>query len=311
LTRLRREASIVATLLEEIRMQEFRSKVAVVTGGASGIGLAMAERFAREGMKLVLADVEKEPLDAVTARFQKDGVEVLAVETDVSDAERMDALGKATLDAFGAAHIVCNNAGVAAGGRSWELSTADWKWVIDVNLWGVIHGIRVFAPGLIAQGEGHIVNIASVAGLLSVPGLGPYSVSKHGVVTLSETLYGELVAIDSKVRVSVVCPSWVKTGIFDADRNRPSAVSNPETEEGTAHLEQYKQLGALLLANAMSASDVADRVFEAVVEERFYVLTHEEVTPAVQLRLANIVEGRNPEPLLFPDGMPSFIDPVS
>jgi len=292
-------------------MQNFRNKVAVVTGGASGIGLAMAERFAREGMKLVLADVEKERLDGVTARFQKDGVEVLGVETDVSDAEQMDALGAATLDAFGAAHIVCNNAGVASGGRSWELTTADWRWVIGVNLWGVIHGIRVFAPGLIAQGEGHIVNTASVAGLLSVPGLGPYSVTKHGVVTLSETLYGELVATGSKVRVSVVCPSWVKTGIFEADRNRPAADSNPETEEEAKRLEQYKQLGALLLADAMSASDVADRVFDSIVDERFYVLTHEEIMPAVQLRLTNILENRNPEPLLFPDGMPSFIDPVS
>jgi len=292
-------------------MQNVRDKVAVVTGGASGIGLAMAERFAREGMKLVLADVEKDALDEVTARFQKDGVEVLAVETDVSDAEQMDALGAATLDAFGAAHIVCNNAGVAFGGRSWELTTADWRWVIGVNLWGVIHGIRVFAPGLIAQGEGHIVNTASVAGLLSVPGLGPYSVSKHGVVTLSETLYGELVATGSKVRVSVLCPSWVKTGIFEADRNRSVADSNPETEEAVAHLEQYKQLGSLLLADAMSASDVADRVFDAIVEERFYILTHEDTMPAVQLRLTNILEGRNPEPLLFPDGMPSFIDPVS
>jgi short-subunit dehydrogenase len=154
------------------------------------------------------------------------------------------------------------------------------------------------------------VNIASVAGLLSVPGLGPYSVTKHGVVTLSETLYGELVAIGSKVRASVVCPSWVKTGIFDADRNRPEADSNPETEEEAKRLEQYKQLGAFLLSDAMSASDVADRVFEAIGEERFYVLTHAEIMPAVQLRLANILEGRNPEPLLFPDGVPSFIDPV-
>jgi len=291
-------------------MQEFRDRVAVITGGASGIGLAMAERFAREGMKLVLADVEKRRLDEATARFQKGGVEVLGVETDVSDAEQMDALGAATLDAFGGAHIVCNNAGVACGGRSWELTTADWRWVIGVNLWGVIHGIRVFAPGLIAQGEGHIVNTASVAGLLSVPGLGPYSVTKHGVVTLSETLYGELVATGSKVRVSVLCPSWVKTGIFDADRNRPSADSNPETEEEAKRLGQYKQLGALLLSDAMSASDVADRVFEAIVEERFYILTHENTMPAVQLRLTNILERRNPEPLLFPDGMPSFIDPI-
>jgi NAD(P)-dependent dehydrogenase (short-subunit alcohol dehydrogenase family) len=291
-------------------MQELRGKVAVVTGGASGIGLAMAERFAREGMKLVLADVERGRLDEATARLRADGVEVLATLTDVSDAAQMDALGAATLDAFGAAHVVCNNAGVALGGRMWELTTADWKWVIDVNLWGVIHGVRVFAPHLIAQDEGHIVNVASVAGLLSVPGLGPYSVTKHGVVTLSETLYGELVATDSKVRVSVVCPAWVKTGIFDADRNRPAADSNPETEQEAKRLEKYKQLGALLLSNAMTASEVADRVFEAVAEERFYVLPHAEVTAAVQGRLANIVESRNPEPLLFPEGIPTFIDPV-
>ncbi len=291
-------------------MKELEGKVAVVTGGASGIGLAMAERFAREGMKLVLADVEKGPLDEAAARFQAEGVEVLASLTDVSDADQMDALGAATLAAFGAVHVVCNNAGVAAGGRSWELTTADWKWVIDVNLWGVIHGIRVFAPHLVSQDEGHIVNVASVAGLLSVPGLGPYSVTKHGVVTLSETIYGELVATGSKVRVSVLCPSWVKTGIFDADRNRPAADSNPQTEEETKRLEQYKQLGALLLSDAMSASDVADRVLEAIVEERFYILTHADIMPAVQLRMANIIENRNPEPLLFPDGMPTFIDPV-
>jgi NAD(P)-dependent dehydrogenase (short-subunit alcohol dehydrogenase family) len=258
----------------------------------------------------VLADVERGPLDEATARFQADGVDVIASLTDVSDADQMDALGAATLDAFGAAHVVCNNAGVATGGRSWELTTADWRWVIDVNLWGVIHGIRVFAPHLVSQDEGHIVNTASVAGLLSVPGLGPYSVTKHGVVTLSETLYGELVATGSNVRVSVLCPSWVKTGIFEADRNRPAANSNPETEEEARRLEQYKQLGALLLANAMSASDVADRVFDAIVEERFYILTHADTMPAVQLRLTNILEGRNPEPLLFPDGMPSFIDPI-
>ena len=144
-------------------MQEFRDRVAVITGGAAGIGLAMAERFAREGMKLVLADVEKERLDEATARFRKDGVEVLGVETDVSNAEQMDALGAATLDAFGAAHIVCNNAGVAITGLTWQFTTADWNWVIGANLWGVIHGIRVFAPGLVAQGEGHIVNTASVA----------------------------------------------------------------------------------------------------------------------------------------------------
>jgi NAD(P)-dependent dehydrogenase (short-subunit alcohol dehydrogenase family) len=291
-------------------MQEFRDKVAVITGGASGIGLAMAERFAREGMKLVLADVEKELLDEVTARFRSEGVEVLGVLTDVSDAEQMDALGAATLDAFGAAHVVCNNAGVALTGLTWQLTTADWKWVIGANLWGVIHGIRVFAPGLVAQDDGHIVNTASMAGLVSVPGIGPYCVTKHGVVTLSETLHGELVATGSKVGVSVLCPSWVKTGIFESDRNRPPALANPETERAAQRREEQRQLGTEILATGISASEVADRVFEAIVEERLYIVTHAETAPAVQYRMTNILEGRNPEPLLLPFGSHSFIDPI-
>ncbi len=291
-------------------MREFRGKVAVITGGASGIGLAMAERFAREGMKLVLADVEKGRLGEVTARFQAEGVEAVGVETDVSDAEQMDALGAATLDAFGAVHVVCNNAGVAAGGLSWELTTADWKWVIGVNLWGVIHGIRVFVPRLVAQGEGHIVNTASLAGLISLPGIAPYSVTKRGVVTLSETLHGELIAAGSKVRVSVLCPSWVKTGIFESDRNRPVALSNPDAEREAQRRAQSREIGAVLLANAMSASEVADRVFDAIVEERLYILTHPETEPLVRSRMTHILEGSNPEPLLLPPGTPSFIDPL-
>ena len=291
-------------------MKEFRDKVAVVTGGASGIGLAMAERFAREGMKLVLADVEKGALEEVTARFQADGVEVLGVQTDVSDAEQMDALGAATLDAFGAAHVVCNNAGVALTGLTWQLTTADWQWVLGVNLWGVIHGIRVFTPGLVAQGEGHIVNTASMAGLVSVPGITPYCVSKHGVVTMSETLHGELAATGSKVGVSVVCPAWVQTGIFQSDRNRPAVLANPETERRAQRREEQRQLGAAILATGITASEVADKVFEAIVEERLHVLTHEMTAPAVQARMTSIIEGRNPEPLLVPGDGPSFIDPI-
>jgi NAD(P)-dependent dehydrogenase (short-subunit alcohol dehydrogenase family) len=291
-------------------MREFRNKVAVITGGASGIGLAIAERFAREGMRLVLADIERQPLDDATERLRREGVEVLGVETDVSDAGQMDALGAATLDAFGAAHIVCNNAGVAITGLTWQLTTADWKWVIGANLWGVIHGIRVFVPKLVAQDEGHIVNTASMAGLVSVPGLGPYCVTKHGVVTLSETLHGELLATGSKVGVSVLCPSWVQTGIFESDRNRPAALSNPETERTLQRRQQQRQLGAAILSTGISASEVADRVFDAIVEERFYILTHRETAPAVQRRMTHVVEGRNPEPLLFPPGSPSFIDPI-
>jgi NAD(P)-dependent dehydrogenase (short-subunit alcohol dehydrogenase family) len=291
-------------------MQEFRDKVAVITGGASGIGLAMAERFAREGMKLVLADVEKGALETVTARFRGEGVEVLGVQTDVSDAEQMDALGAATLDAFGAAHVVCNNAGVEITGLSWQLTTADWQWVLGVNLWGVIHGIRVFTPGLVAQGEGHIVNTASMAGLVSVPGISPYCVAKHGVVTLSETLHGELAATGSKVGVSVVCPAWVQTAIFQSDRNRPASLANPATERRRQRREEQRQLGAAILATGITAPEVADKVFEAIVEERLYILTHEMTAPAVQMRMTNIIEGRNPEPLVMPGDGPSFIDPI-
>jgi NAD(P)-dependent dehydrogenase (short-subunit alcohol dehydrogenase family) len=291
-------------------MREFKDKVAVITGGASGIGLAMAERFAREGMKLVLADVEKGPLGEVTARFQADGVEVLGVQTDVSDAEQMDALGAATLDAFGAAHVVCNNAGVALTGLTWQLTTADWEWVIGANLWGVIHGIRVFAPGLVAQDEGHIVNTASMAGLVSVPGISPYCVTKHGVVALSETLHGELAATGSKVGVSVLCPAWVKTGIFEADRNRPASLANPETERTAQRREEQRQLGREILATGITAPEVADAVFDAIFEERLYILTHAETGAAVQYRMTNIVEGRNPQPLLLPFGSHSFLDPI-
>ncbi|MEE2677603.1 MAG: SDR family NAD(P)-dependent oxidoreductase, partial [Myxococcota bacterium] len=184
-------------------MQELSGKVAVVTGGASGIGHALATRFAEEGMKLVLLDVEAGPLDEAARGFEAQGVEVLAQRLDVSDAAAMDAAGAAALERFGAVHVLCNNAGVGSGGPMWELTTEDWEFCLRPNLWGVIHGIRVFAKHLVAQDEGHIVNTASMAGLVSVPGMGPYNVTKHAVVTLSETLYHELAALGSQVGVSV------------------------------------------------------------------------------------------------------------
>jgi NAD(P)-dependent dehydrogenase (short-subunit alcohol dehydrogenase family) len=275
-------------------MREVRGKVAVITGGASGIGLAMARRFAREGMKLVLGDIELGALAKVEAEFREQGAELLALQVDVSSGEQMEAFAARALEAFGAVHVVCNNAGVGAGGVMWELTHQDWEWVLGVNLWGVIHGIRLFVPHLVAQGDGHVVNTASIAGIGSVPGLGPYNVSKHAVVTLSETLYGELANQGIPVGVSVLCPAFVNTRIFEADRNRPESLMNPETPEGEEEAEARRELGAQLMASSMPAEQVADEVFDAVVQDRFYILPHAEAKLLAQARLSAIVEGRNP-----------------
>jgi NAD(P)-dependent dehydrogenase (short-subunit alcohol dehydrogenase family) len=276
-------------------MRDLRDKVAVVTGGASGIGFAMAERFAREGAKLVLADIEATPLEEAAQKLAA-ATEVLVVQTDVADAAQMDALAAKSLDRFGAIHIVCNNAGVAGGGVMWELSTEDWEFVLRVNLWGVIHGIRVFARHLVEQNEGHIVNTASMAGLISVPGMGPYNVSKHAVVTLSETLYGELQAAGSEVGVSVLCPGFVNTRIFESDRNRPDVLRNPGGELGAEEREERRKVATQFFASAMSPNAVAEKVLAAVTEKRFYILTHGGAEESVRRRMDRIIEGENPKP---------------
>ena len=281
-------------------MRELRDKVAVVTGGASGIGLAMARRFAAEGAKLVLADIERGPLDEAAAKLAAEGAQVLAVPTNVSEAAAMDALGERALERFGAVHVVCCNAGVGGGGNMWELTTADWEFVIGPNLWGVIHGVRVFGPHLVAQNEGHFVNTASMAGLLSVPGLGPYNVTKHAVVTLSETLLGELRSQGSKVGVSVLCPGFVKTRIFEPERHRPEGWTR---EEQNPEMEKLREtMLEQVLASALAPEEVAEKVLSAIREERFYILTHEGTQALVERRMRAIVEGRNPEiplPLAF------------
>ena len=217
-------------------MKTFRDRVAVVTGGASGIGRALAERFAADGMKVVLADVEEEPLAATAREMTAAGANVLAVRTDVAKAADVEALAERAWSAYGAVHVLCNNAGVGGGGLSWECSLAEWEWVLGVNLWGVIHGVRTFVPRMLAGGdEGHVVNTASVAGLSTAPGMGSYNVSKFGVVALSEVMHHELTLLGAKLRVSVLCPAWVNTRIADADRNRPAeaaanGASNPAFE---------------------------------------------------------------------------------
>jgi NAD(P)-dependent dehydrogenase (short-subunit alcohol dehydrogenase family) len=277
-------------------MRELRNKVAVVTGAASGIGRAMAERFARAGMKLVLADVEEKPLADARDALTRAGTDTIAVLTDVSKWDQVEALARRTFEKFGTAHVVCNNAGIGAGGMTWEVPLADWEWTLGVNLWGVVHGIRAFVPKMIAQGEGHVVNTASIAGLISAPSMGPYCASKHAVVAISECLHHDLqvAAAGAKVKVSVVCPAWVKTNIADAERNRPAALKRP-----TAPRSQQDQMLEGLVRNAIAGGippqDVAEQVLQAIVEERFWVLTHPETKKTVERRMRGIVEGKLPE----------------
>src|SRR4029453_15315110 len=278
-------------------MEEFRDKVAVVTGAASGIGRGLAERFAAAGMKVVLADVEQSALDQADAEMRERGATVLPVRTDVSKPEQVEQLAQQTLEAFGAVHIVCNNAGVGGGGGPlWERTLADWQWTLGVNLWGVIHGIRVFLPIMLEQGdEGHIVNTASMAGLVSIPMLSIYNVKKNGVVTLSETLYMELHATGSKIGVSVLCPGFVDTNIATSERNRPDALQN---EGGEPELNPQQQAARQMMEGMLKAglkpAAVADRVFEAVHEGKFYVLTHPELKDGIRRRMERILDETNP-----------------
>ena len=228
-------------------MEHFEGKVAVVTGAASGIGRAMADAFVAEGMKVVLADVEHEPLEAAAAELRERGGDVFAVLADVREPAEVDRIGAAAMDVFGALHVACNNAGVSGGGLSWEIDLETWRWILDVDLWGVIHGVRTFTPLIIGSGGGHIVNTASMAGLSSNPGMSPYNVAKHGVVTLSETMYVELEMTHPEVGISVLCPGWVRTRIAESDRNQPAAVAAAQAarslvsfsgrQPGAAHAE--------------------------------------------------------------------------
>jgi NAD(P)-dependent dehydrogenase (short-subunit alcohol dehydrogenase family) len=278
-------------------MKEFEGRVAVVTGAASGIGRAMAERFAAEGMKVVLADIEEAALARAEDEMKASGATVLAVRTDVSKAADVEALAEKTIDAFGGVHVLCNNAGVGpVTGATWELTEADWRWVLGVNLWGVLHGVRVFVPIMLRQdSEGHVVNTASMAGLLSAPWFATYDVAKHGVVTLSESLHLELGAIGAKVKASVLCPAWVQTRLMDGARNRPAELRNDSSEETAApQAAVMEQAVRQLVATGTSPEGIADKVIDAIREERFYILPHSEWKEQVRTRMEDILEERNP-----------------
>jgi len=274
-------------------VKEFRGRVAVVTGAASGIGRALASRFAGEGMKLVLADVEPGALAAAARELQATGCETLAVETDVSRADQVEALARRTLETFGAVHIVCNNAGVFTGGLCWEAPIADYEWVLGVNLWGVIHGIRSFVPILLAQGgEGHVVNTASMAALTTLPYAGIYHMSKHAVLALSECLHHELTLRGSQVRVSALCPELVATHIDTAERNRPAHL---RSEDGAGpERELVRQAIAAGVAKGTPPAKIADRVLDAIREQRFYVLSEDTWRRSSEVRCEDIRLGRNP-----------------
>ena len=275
-------------------MKTLKGKVAVVTGGAGGLGRAMAMHFAREGMHVALADIDQASLDVTAAELRALGVEAIGIRTDVSKAPEVDALAARVVAELGGVHVVCNNAGISPLGAAWENTLADWEWMLGVNLWGVIHGVRAFTPLLLAQDEGHIVNTASVAGLINPPGSAMYNVTKHAVVALTETLFHDLAGRKSKVGCSVLCPAYVPTGIADSERSRPAALANPGATKSAEQQAREDMLKKAVRSGRLSADDIGAAVLAAVKEERFYILTHPRIKGAIQARMEDILEGRSP-----------------
>jgi NAD(P)-dependent dehydrogenase (short-subunit alcohol dehydrogenase family) len=276
-------------------MKEFKGKVAVITGAASGIGRGIAERCVSEGMKVILADIDEANLTKAETELRTYGGAVVGVRTDVSKRTDVELLARHALDTFGQVHLLFNNAGVAAGGAPWEATWNDWEWVIGVNLWGVIHGVKVFTPLMLAQNtDCHIINTSSTAGLTVGGTSAPYAVTKHAVVALSESLYLTLQQRNSLVKVSVLCPGLIRTNIANAERNRPAELRNEPvamTPEMQAGLAAFKAA----MEASMPPLQVADMVFDAIKKEQFYILTHPEWTEVIQLRTDKLLRMENPQ----------------
>ena len=279
-------------------INDFQGKTAVLTGAGSGFGLECARLGARLGMNLVLVDVQQDALDKAEAEMKAQGVQVLARKVDVSSADEMQALADAVKARFGAPHFVFNNAGVGSGGLIWENSLADWQWVMGVNVWGVIHGVRLFTPMMLEAAkadstyQGHIVNTASMAGLLTPPNMGVYNVTKHAVVSLTETLYQDLALVSDQISASVLCPYFVPTGINSSERNRPANMAHekPTKSQLIGQAMTDKAVGS----GKVSAADVAQKVFDAVAAGQFYIYSHPHALGNVQSRMEAIVMGNNP-----------------
>ena len=276
----------------------FKGKTAVLTGAGSGFGLECARIGAKLGMNLVLVDVQQDALDQATAEMQAAGAEVLSFRLDVSRADQMQAMSQAVFERFGAPHFVFNNAGVGSGGLIWENTVSDWEWVLGVNLWGVIHGVRLFTPMMLEAAakdpawQGHIVNTASMAGLLNAPNMGVYNVSKHAVVSFTETLYQDLRLVSDQIGTSVLCPYFVPTGISQSHRNRPAELDTqkPTRSQLIGQAMTDKAVGS----GKVTAAEVAQKVFDAVTADQFYIFSHPRALGNVQSRMECIVQQANP-----------------
>ena len=280
-------------------MKTFKGRTAVITGAGSGFGLEASRIAAREGMNVVMADVQQDALDKAAAEIAALGAPVLPFRLDVSKASEVEALGAATVARFGAPHFVFNNAGVGTGGLIWEATVKDWEWVIGVNMMGVVHGVRVFTPMMLAEAardagyEGHIVNTASMSGLQNAPNMGVYNATKHAVVSISETLYHDLGLVTEQISASVLCPFFVPTGISTSHRNRPAEMQEyaaPTRSQLIAQAMSDKAVGS----GKLTAAQMAQKVFDAVAERRFYIYSHPHALASVQRRMEDVIQGRNP-----------------
>jgi NAD(P)-dependent dehydrogenase (short-subunit alcohol dehydrogenase family) len=280
-------------------MKTFKGRTAVITGAASGFGLEVSRVAAREGMQIVMADVQADALEQASAEIRGLGAQVLPFQLDVARAEQVEALGEATFERFGVPHFVFNNAGIGAGGLIWEHSLKDWEWVVGVNLMGVAHGVRVFTPRMLQAAkadpdyEGHITNTASMAGLLNMPNMGAYNVTKHAVVSLSETLYHDLSLVTEQIGASVVCPFFIPTGISNSQRNRPDELKDAQPPTRSQLISRALSDKAVS-SGKVTAADIAQAVFQAMRDRRFYVFSHAKALNGVTTRLEDIAQGRNP-----------------